>query len=126
MMFLMMGIYEYGTELTLWDYPFDILPIFPVITAANLWILPLTYSLVYQHFNTWKGFSRVTILLSALLCLVFEPTLAWGGYYQLLKWKYYFSFPVYIAVALFIRWVVVQIFCISEKAKRHPAKEACN
>ncbi|HMM22131.1 MAG TPA: CBO0543 family protein [Selenomonadales bacterium] len=119
MMVVMMGVDEYGEELALWEYPIDILPIFPVITAANLMILPLAYSLVYQHFATWKSFSGVAVLTAALLCFGFEPALAWGGYYQLLKWKYYYSFPVYIAAALVVRWAVVQIFGVAARARKH-------
>lgn len=119
MMVVMMGVDEYGEELALWDYPIDIAPIFPVITAVNLLILPMALSLVHQHFDTWKSFSTVTVLVAALLCFAFEPALAWGGYYQLLKWKYYYSFPIYIAVALFIRWTVIQIFSIAERSRSH-------
>ncbi|MBP2642731.1 MAG: hypothetical protein H6Q67_618 [Firmicutes bacterium] len=118
-MIVMMGVDEYGEELPLWDYPIDILPIFPVITATNLLILPLAFSLVYQNFSTWISFARITILVAALVSFVIELGMAWGGYYQLLNWKYYYSFPVYIVVALFIRWTVIKIFGIAERAKKH-------
>jgi hypothetical protein len=76
-----MGIFEWGEELTLWEFPIDIIPIFPPLSSINLIGLPLIYSLAYQHFRTWKGF-------------------LWAGLYQLLKWEYYYSFPVYAAMAV--------------------------
>ncbi len=114
---LTMGIVEYGEELTLWDYPNDISPIFPVLTAINLSILPMLYSLVYQYFQTWKSFVPAVIIATCLLSFVVEPALSWGKLYQLLKWKYYYSFPIYIAIALIIRWVVIKLFAIASKAK---------
>lgn len=121
MTIVMMGVDEYGEELALWDYPIDILPIFPVITATNLLILPLAYSLVYQNFSTWKSFTRVTVLVAAAVSFVLEPGMAWYGYYQLLKWKYYSSFPIYIAVALLIRWMIGKISGLAERANKRIA-----
>ncbi len=115
---LTMGIVEYGEELTLWDYPTDISPIFPVLTAINLAIVPMVYSLIYQYFHTWKCFVCATIIITCLLSFVFEPILSWGGFYQLLKWKYYYTSPLYITIAIFIRWIVIEIHGITEKAKK--------
>ncbi|EGO63116.1 CBO0543 family protein [Acetonema longum] len=120
MMLVMMGVDEYGEELTLWNYPFDLLPIFPVITAINLWILPLAFSLVYQNCSTRKSFALTTVLVAAFISFVFEPALTWWGYYQLLKWQYYYSFLVYLTVSFFIRWIVVRISSIGKKAKKQP------
>jgi hypothetical protein len=114
---LAMGIMEYGDELTLWDYPCDILPIFRVLTAVNLLLLPLVYSLIFQHFRTWRRFTIATLAATCVLSFVLEPALAWADYFQMLKWKYYYTFPVYIAVALFMRWAVLKIAAITEKAR---------
>jgi len=121
-MTVMMGVDEYGEELVLWDYPIDLVPIFPVITAANLLILPLAYSLVYQKFTPGKSFLLVSVLVAALISFVFEPALAWSGYYQLLTWKYYYGFPLYIAIALSVRWTVVKIFGVAAKAQKQPGQ----
>jgi hypothetical protein len=118
-MIVMMGIDEYGEELTLWDYPINLFPIFPVIATLNLALLPMVFSLTYQYFPTWKSFSFASIVMSGLLSFVIEPALVWGNFYQLLKWKYHYSFMIYIAVALFIRWSVNKIFGIAEKAQKH-------
>jgi hypothetical protein len=108
---------ECGEELCLWDYPTDILPLFPPLTAVDLASLPMAYSLVYQYFRTWKSFSWATAIMAAIFCFVFEPILAWGDIYQLLKWKYYYGFPIYIAVALLIRWILVTVYTIAKKAR---------
>lgn len=118
-MIIMMGIDEYGEELTLWDYPINLLPIFPVIATLNLALLPMVFSLTYQYFPTWKSFSFASIVMSGLLSFVIEPALAQGNFYQLLNWKYHYSFMIYIAVALLIKWLISKIFVIAEKAQKH-------
>ncbi len=108
---------EFGEELSMWDYPTDVFPIFPPLTAINLASLPVIYSLIYQYFKTWKSFLKATIIMAFIFSFILEPILVWGELYQLLKWKYYYGLPIYIALALFIRWIVVIIYNTAEKAK---------
>lgn len=112
---IVLGIVEYGEELTLWDYPTDIIPIFPPLTSINLIGLPLIYSLTYQYFITKKSFIWATVIITSVICFIIEPILVWGGFYQLIHWKYYFSFPIYILLAMLIRVLVIKINNINEK-----------
>lgn len=114
---ILMGVREYGEELTLWDYPTDIIPIFPPLSSINLISLPLIYSIVYQHYKTRKGFIWATLIITGIICFIFEPILMWAGLYHLLKWRYYYSFPIYAAMAICIREAVNKINCINEKYK---------
>ncbi len=108
---------EAGEELTLWDYPTDVFPIFPPLTDVNLASLPIIYSLIYQYFKTWKSFFTAAVIMAAVFAFVLEPLLVWGDIYQLLKWKHYYGFPLYVALALTIRWIVVHIYAAADKAK---------
>jgi hypothetical protein len=110
-----MGIHEYGEELTLWDYPTDIIPIFPPLSSINLISLPFIYSIVYQHYNTRKSFIWATLIITGIICFILEPILVWLGFYHLLKWRYYYSFPIYVVMAICIREVVNKINYINEK-----------
>ena len=112
---VVMAKVEYGEELTLWDYPTDIIPIFPPLSSINLIGLPLIYSLVYQRFKTKKSFICVTLIVTAIICFVIEPLLALGGLYQLLHWKYCFNYPLYAAMAIIVRAAVIKISTITEK-----------
>jgi hypothetical protein len=112
-----LGIDEYGDELTLWDYPIDVNPIFRPLTSLNLMILPLIYSLVYQYFRTRKSFALATIIITSIICFIIEPLLALGGFYQLLHWKYYFNFPIYVGMAILVKALVIKINSITEKFK---------
>jgi hypothetical protein len=114
-----LGLDEYGEELALWDYPTDIMPIFPPLTAIDLASLPMVYSLIYQYFSTWKSFIWATVIMAAVFCFIFEPILTWGKFYQPLIWRYYFGFPIYIAMAICIRLVIKKIFALAEKYRKN-------
>ncbi len=112
-----MGINEYGEELTLWDYPTDVIPIFPPLSSINLISLPLIYSIVFQYFKTRRSFIWAALAVTALICFIIEPILAGVDFYQLLQWKYIFSFPIYAAAAVGIRETILKITAIDEKNK---------
>lgn len=114
-MIVVMAKVEYGQELTLWDYPTDILPIFPPLTSIELISMPLIYSLVYQFFRGRKSFIWATLITTAIVCFILEPLMAWGELYELLHWEYYLNYPLYAAMAIGVGAVVNKISAITEK-----------
>jgi len=108
---------ELGEELTLWDYPTDIVPLFPPLTAIDLASLPIIYSLIYQYFGDWRKFITAAVVMAAIFSFILEPLLVWLGLYQTLTWKYYYGFPMYIAMAICIKAVVSKLYKIAESNK---------
>jgi hypothetical protein len=104
---------ELGEELALWDYTDDLFPLFPPITAINLSSMPLVYSLVYQHFRTWKKFIIASLIMSLISCFIGEPIFVWSGVYQMLNWKSYYGLPIYFSMALFAKLVVHKVYYMS-------------
>lgn len=112
---LFMGIGEYGEELTLWDYPVDVLAIFPTLSAANFIGAALIFSQVYQRTNSTKSFIGAALIASAILSLIFEPLLSLGGFFELLHWTYYESTLIYFLVAISTRALVNKILRVMRK-----------
>lgn len=108
---------ELGEELTFWVYPVDIVPLFPPLTSVDLASLPIVYSLIYQYCNGWWKFTIASIVTAAIFSFILEPLLVWGGFYQTLTWKYYYGFPLYIAMAICLKAVVSKLFKITESNK---------
>jgi hypothetical protein len=117
---LVLGVAEYGEELLLWDYPTDIIAIFPPLTSINLLIIPLAFSLLFQFVRTKRRFIYAAILLSAAISFVIEPLLSWGDFYQLIKWRFSYSFPVYLLMALISRYLTNKLDEITAKNKAQP------
>ena len=108
---------ELGEELTLWDYPFDLIPLFPPLTAIDLSCLPIVYSMIYQHFRTWKGFVIASIVMAGIFCFLLEPLFVWIGVYQMLTWKSYYGFPIYLFMAIGAKALVSKIYTTSLKSE---------
>lgn len=114
---------ELGEELTLWEYPADIIAIFPPLSAVDLASLPMIYSIIYQKCTTWKSFWKATVIMAIIFCFILEPLLVWTDYYQLLKWRYYYGFPIYIFMGVSIKWLVMKIYAVAEKSRQSTGLE---
>jgi hypothetical protein len=114
---IILALDELGEELTLWDYPTDIFPLFPPISAIDFSCMPLIYSLIYQHCRTWRKFIIATLLMAAIFCFICEPLFVFLGIYQPLTWKYYYGFPIYTAMAIGIKAVVILFYKIAAKSR---------
>ena len=100
---------EVGYELGLWYYPIDLIPVFPPSTAIDYFMLPIMYGIVYQYCRSWKTFIIATCLLSGIFSFILEPLLVKFGFYVPVKWKFYYSFPIYIGIAIVMKAIVEKI-----------------
>ncbi len=97
---------ELGAQLNLWEYPIDIEPLFPRLIPINLTALPVIYMFIYQYFSEWKSFLMANVVMAAILSFIAENIFEWLGIYEMLKWEHYYSFPIYILMALFLKWLM--------------------
>ena len=112
-----LALNEYGQELILWDYPVDLIPVFPPFSSVNLLLLPPIYSLVYQRFTSARTYFSAVLVVSAAFCFVIEPLLVWGGFFQLLNWQYWMSFPLYIVMALLVYLLTTVLLKATARAR---------
>lgn len=120
---IILALDELGEELALWDYPVEILPLFPPIASIDLASLPLVYSLMYQHFKTWKSYTIASIIMSILSCLVLEPLFVLSGIYQMITWKSYYGLPLYFTIAICAKIALAKISAIDSKQKSKSFKD---
>lgn len=101
---------EVGCQLNLWDYLYDIEPLFPRMTPMNYTVLPVLYMLVYQYFTPWRSFIIANIVASAVYSFIAEPLLVKSGIYVILEWQHIYSFPIYFLLAiifkLILNWII--------------------
>jgi hypothetical protein len=94
-----------GETLVLWDYPYLIIPMDYILIDTDYSVLPVAYMLAYQYFSKWKGFITSNTLISAIFSFVAEPMLVWLGFYEVHGWKFIYSFPIYVAIAIVSKWI---------------------
>nr|WP_315989795.1 CBO0543 family protein [Desulforamulus aquiferis] len=96
-----------GVEFDLWDYKYQLVPLFDIFITYDMSIMPVIYMAIYQKFDKWKSFIIANTIVAAIFAFISEPLLVWLDFYLLLKWKYIYSFPIYIAIAIVLKWVMV-------------------
>lgn len=107
---------EVGCQLNLWEYRYDIEPLFPRLIPMNYTMLPVGYMLIYQHFAKWKSFIAASIIMAAVFAFIGEPVMAMTGIYVLLKWKHFYSFPIYLILAIIFKGALKWIMRVHQRA----------
>lgn len=98
-----------GYELGFWYYPVDLIPLFPPSTAFDYSLLPLIYVLIYQYYPKWPSFLKATFIMSAIISFIMEPMAVRWGFYVLIKWKYYYGYPIYILIGVMLKLITEKI-----------------
>jgi hypothetical protein len=98
-----------GFELGLWNYPYKILPVGPLIAYIDASPLPVLYMLQYQYFPKWKDFVKVSIVLGFIFSFCFEPIVIALGLYVPVRWELYYGLPIYIIMPILMRLAVEKI-----------------
>lgn len=115
-MILAITLDELGFELSLWNYPVDVIPLLPRLSSVDYAVVPVIYMLIYQYFPTWKSFFWTLAVVSAVFSFVVEPIIAYLGFYVLIKWLHCYSFIIYIIMGSLARWIARKIIDITQKA----------
>jgi hypothetical protein len=106
---LVVMIDDFGVEIHLWSYPYQLLNIIPRLIAIDQGILVVAHMFLYQYFPKWKTFIIANTVMAIIFTFVFEPLTVWLGIYKLENWHYIYSLPVYILKAALIKWLVDEI-----------------
>ena len=105
-----------GTHFVLWGYPNMLEPLVSALTVSNFALLPVTYMLIYQYFSDWKSFTIASVILSFLLAFVAEPIAILLDIYQMNNWKHSYDFPLYILLAVLLKWTMNKIMIIQKNS----------
>jgi hypothetical protein len=105
-----------GCENVLWGYPNDLVPLISPLTVTDFCLLPITYMFLYQYFVNWKSFITASVIGSALYVFVAEPTAETVDMFQLHNWKHLYDFPLYILLALSLKWLMNKIMLIQKNS----------
>jgi hypothetical protein len=110
---LIYGIFSFildmiGTNHGAWAYPIRLYWAFmPPLVPFDLSYLPVIFMLTYQRYGRrWFNFLLALIFISAFISFIIEPLFHWMGIYVMYKWKYMYSFPIYIVLAYLVKVLV--------------------
>jgi hypothetical protein len=106
---------ELGFMLGLWNYPLDVIPVFPRLTSIDYTVVPIIFMLIYQCFPTWKSFFWALVTVAAVFAFVVEPIIVYLRFYIIIKWLYLYSFIIYIVMGLISKWMTRLLVDITRK-----------
>lgn len=97
---------DIGSELGLWSYPHKVTRLIQHLSPIDYSLLPVIQMLIYQYFRSWKSFFAANVILALGAAFIAEPIFVWINIYDMDHWKSIYSFPLYIAKACFVRWLL--------------------
>ncbi|MBT2734781.1 CBO0543 family protein [Bacillus sp. ISL-7] len=106
MTILIIHLDDIGSSLGLWNYPYKLIGLIPRLNPIDASVLPVLHMLVYQYFTKWKAFLITNIITALLYSYVAEPFFVKIHIYQLLNWKYSYSFPGYVLKAVVVKYIL--------------------
>lgn len=113
------GMDAFGITHHLWIYPIKITSVIPHFIPVNWAMLPVIYMLIYQYYPKWKSFLKATFIMSTVFSFVGEPFTEWFGVYYIFCWKYIWSFPLYILIAVSGKWLTESLLALTPRKKTH-------
>jgi hypothetical protein len=90
---------DIGVELNFWDYNVDFDAIDPSFILWDMTVLPVTTMFLLQVKPRIHPVFKA-IALATLAAFIVEPFFAWMNYYDTEKWRFIYSFPIYIVIYL--------------------------
>lgn len=108
---------QVGLELGWWYYPYSTIPLFPQFVPVNYSLMPIGYMMLYQRYPRWPAFILAAAITAAMFTWLFEPLFSRFGMYHLVLWKFAFSFPIYIFIAITHKWLVDKLTSIAGKSQ---------
>lgn len=93
-----------GVNFNLWHYDWKVLPYVPIYFPWNYTLFPIMVMFLLQFYAGSYVLIKA-IAFAVLSTFIFEPIFSWMGMYHLIKWKYIYSFIIYIPLYLFFNYI---------------------
>ena len=88
-----------GSCYKLWYYDSKVLPLIPTYIPWDFTLFPVSVMFILQLKPKVNRFVKA-LLFSFVNSFVFEKIFAWAGFYFVVKWSSFYSFPIYIIIYL--------------------------
>jgi hypothetical protein len=99
---------DIGFEMQFWEYDYQLFKIIPRINVIDFTVM-IAHMLIYQYYIKWRAFMVAQTVMAFVFSFVAEPILVWMGIYIMHHWKYIYSFPIYILMAILLKWTMEKI-----------------
>jgi hypothetical protein len=98
-----------GIVLLLWGYESKVVQMIPQFNPIDYTVIPVIFTLIYQYFPRWKSYLLVHTIVAAGASFIVEPLFVWMEIYEPYNWKYVYSFPIYIVLAVGVKSLIEKL-----------------
>jgi hypothetical protein len=95
-----------GVDLMFWVYPVQFIPLTPRSLPFDVFMVAITYMLLYQFFIKWKSYINALVIMAFTFAFIGEPISKYLNLVYYIKWKYHYSFLYYIVLGISIKALV--------------------
>jgi hypothetical protein len=108
---------DVATAMDWYDYRIQLEPIIPTMLPANLFVIPISFTLLYQKFINWKSFLIALILFSGSVAYIALPFMKYLDIYLIKHWNAHLSFISLIIMASLSKLIIDKAKAIQEKSQ---------
>jgi hypothetical protein len=105
-LFIVGAVDQVGKFFDLWRYPHQLIPFTENLNAVDFFVIPSIVAYMYQKFSTWKSFLIADVVVSLVIAYVGEPIFVSLDMYELVRWSYWKSLIVLVAIAILVKGFV--------------------
>jgi hypothetical protein len=106
---------DYATVFDLYDYRMQLDPLIPTFLPANLFVIPMGLSIIYQRYERWSSFIVSIAIFSAFIAYAALPLARITHIYLIKSWSAHLSFICLITIAVIAKLVIDKAKMLSEK-----------
>ncbi len=100
---------DVATAMDWYDYRMQLEPIIPTMLPANLFIIPIGLTLLYDRFKKWKSYLIALALVSAFISYVALPMMKTVDIYLEKSWNANWSFISLVLIAVISKTVIDKV-----------------
>jgi predicted branched-subunit amino acid permease len=100
------NIDDVATAQDWYDYRIQLEPIIPTMLPANLFIIPLGFSILYTRFERWKSFLISTVIFAGFISFVALPLMKMAEIYLEKSWNSFLSFIILLATTILCKIII--------------------
>ncbi|WP_309118895.1 CBO0543 family protein [Paenibacillus sp.] len=106
----------YATSHRMWEYPYNLSPLFPFSFGLDAALIPVAYMFVYQWtLNRRKNYYLYIGLLAAAFTFLFKPLLSYLELFRFVESNYFQLFLLYLVGGLLSKWLA-DLFQYAQKS----------
>ncbi|WP_078544807.1 CBO0543 family protein [Litchfieldia alkalitelluris] len=98
-----------ATAMDWYDYRIQLEPIIPTMLPANLFIIPIALTVIYDRYRKWKSFLIALVAASAFIAYIALPLMKLVKIYLEKAWNSHWSFLSLVVISVISKVIIDRV-----------------